>query len=52
MVIGTLAITGVGIGGIGFAGYWSKDAILESAWASGSVPGDDRLLSSARSPRC
>jgi NADH-quinone oxidoreductase subunit L len=42
MVIGTLAITGVGLdafGGIGFAGFWSKDAILESAWASGSVPG-------------
>ncbi|MDQ3246757.1 MAG: NADH-quinone oxidoreductase subunit L [Pseudomonadota bacterium] len=39
MVIGTLAITGVGIFGIGFAGYWSKDAILESAWAEGSVPG-------------
>jgi NADH-quinone oxidoreductase subunit L len=39
MVIGTLAITGVGLGPIGFAGFWSKDAILESAWASGSVPG-------------
>jgi len=39
MVAGTLAITGVGIAGIGFAGFWSKDAILESAWASGSVPG-------------
>ncbi len=39
MVIGTLAITGVGIFGIGFAGYWSKDAILESAYAAGSVPG-------------
>jgi NADH-quinone oxidoreductase subunit L len=39
MVVGTLAITGVGIFGIGFAGYHSKDAILESAWASGSVPG-------------
>jgi NADH-quinone oxidoreductase subunit L len=39
MVAGTLAITGVGIFGIGFAGFWSKDAILESAWASGSVPG-------------
>ena len=39
MIIGTLAITGVGIFGIGFAGYWSKDAILESAYASGSVPG-------------
>jgi NADH-quinone oxidoreductase subunit L len=42
MVIGTLAITGVGIdvgGGFGFAGFWSKDAILEDAWASNSVPG-------------
>src|SRR3712207_7775011 len=39
MVIGTLAITGVGIAGIGFAGFWSKDAILEASWASGSVPG-------------
>ena len=39
MVIGTLAITGVGIAGIGFAGFWSKDAILESSWVSGSVPG-------------
>src|SRR3569833_2738815 len=33
MVIGTLAITGVGVAGIGFAGFWSKDAILEGAWA-------------------
>jgi len=39
MVIGTLAITGVGLGPIGFAGFWSKDAILEASWASGSVPG-------------
>jgi NADH-quinone oxidoreductase subunit L len=39
MVIGTLAITGVGVDGFGFAGFWSKDAILENAWASGSVPG-------------
>jgi NADH-quinone oxidoreductase subunit L len=42
MVIGTLAITGVGLdafGGLGFAGFWSKDAILESAWASGSTSG-------------
>ena len=36
MVIGTLAITGVGIPltHIGFAGFLSKDAIIESAWAS------------------
>jgi NADH-quinone oxidoreductase subunit L len=39
MVAGTLAITGVGVAGIGFAGFWSKDAILESSFASGSVPG-------------
>jgi len=39
MIAGTLAITGVGIEGFGFAGFWSKDAILESAWASGSVSG-------------
>ena len=42
MVVGTLAITGVGIdvgGGIGFAGFWSKDAIIQSAWASGTVSG-------------
>jgi NADH-quinone oxidoreductase subunit L len=42
MVIGTLAITGVGLdvaGGIGFAGFWSKDAIISSAWVSGSVSG-------------
>jgi NADH-quinone oxidoreductase subunit L len=38
MVIGTLAITGVGLGPVGFAGFWSKDAILESSWAAGSVP--------------
>ncbi len=38
MLIGTLAITGVGIPltYIGFAGFLSKDAIVESAWASGS----------------
>ena len=35
MLIGTLAITGVGIPltHIGFAGYLSKDAAIESAWA-------------------
>ncbi|MDQ2877738.1 MAG: NADH-quinone oxidoreductase subunit L, partial [Pseudomonadota bacterium] len=42
MMAGTLAITGVGIPGvfagfpaIGFAGFHSKDAIIEAAWASG-----------------
>ena len=38
MMIGTLAITGVGIPltHYGFAGFLSKDAIVESAYASGS----------------
>jgi NADH-quinone oxidoreductase subunit L len=36
MTAGTLAITGVGIAGVfGFAGFYSKDAILEAAFASG-----------------
>ncbi|SIO27704.1 NADH dehydrogenase subunit L [Rhodovulum sp. ES.010] len=37
MLIGTLAITGVGIPltYVGFAGFLSKDAIIESAWAGG-----------------
>ena len=47
MMIGTLAITGVGIPfsydliglPIGFAGFVSKDAIIESAWAGGSAYG-------------
>jgi len=40
MVAGTLAITGVGVMGIfGFAGFYSKDAILEAAFASGSQSG-------------
>ena len=40
MIAGTLAITGVGIIGVfGFAGFYSKDAILEAAFASGSVAG-------------
>ncbi|MAX72065.1 MAG: NADH-quinone oxidoreductase subunit L [Nioella sp.] len=37
MMIGTLALTGVGIPltGIGFAGFLSKDAVIESAFAFG-----------------
>ncbi len=37
MMFGTLAITGVGIYhlGAGFAGFWSKDAILEVSYAAG-----------------
>ena len=43
MMIGTLAITGVGIPllylgfPVGFAGFVSKDAIIESAWAAGHL---------------
>ncbi len=39
MLIGTLAITGFGIPGtpIGFAGFFSKDAIIESAYAAGTA---------------
>ena len=38
MMAGTLAITGVGILGVaGFAGFYSKDAILEAAFASEST---------------
>ncbi|MBE5072912.1 NADH-quinone oxidoreductase subunit L [Erythrobacteraceae bacterium E2-1 Yellow Sea] len=38
MMMGTLAITGVGIYDlhIGFAGFWSKDAIIEVAYARGT----------------
>jgi NADH-quinone oxidoreductase subunit L len=39
MIAGTLAITGVGLFGVGFAGYYSKDNIIESAFASGTVHG-------------
>src|SRR5688500_13119707 len=40
MLAGTLAITGVGVLGVfGFAGFYSKDAILEAAFASGSEVG-------------
>ncbi|MEO6389380.1 MAG: NADH-quinone oxidoreductase subunit L [Croceibacterium sp.] len=40
MLAGTLAITGVGILDVfGFAGFYSKDSILEAAFASGSEMG-------------
>ena len=41
MLAGTLAITGVGVYhlGVGFAGFWSKDAILEVAYARGTELG-------------
>ncbi|MDD3798010.1 MAG: NADH-quinone oxidoreductase subunit L [Novosphingobium sp.] len=40
MMAGTLAITGVGVMGVfGFAGFYSKDAIIEAAFASGTEHG-------------
>jgi NADH-quinone oxidoreductase subunit L len=40
MLAGTLAITGVGIIDVfGFAGFYSKDAIIEAAYARGGDPG-------------
>ena len=42
MMAGTLAITGVGVYHLkaGFAGFWSKDAILEAAYASAGAYSD------------
>jgi NADH-quinone oxidoreductase subunit L len=39
MVIGTIAITGLGIPGIelGFAGFYSKDSIIHAAYAAGAA---------------
>ncbi|MGJ8615976.1 MAG: NADH-quinone oxidoreductase subunit L [Sulfitobacter sp.] len=49
MMIGTLAITGVGIPltHFGFAGFLSKDAIIESAWGGGSMYGFWLLVAAA-----
>lgn len=50
MLAGTLAITGVGIiqvagfSGFGFAGFYSKDAIIESAYQSGTEVGGFAFL--------
>jgi len=40
MTIGTIAITGLGIPytPIGFAGFFSKDTIIETAWAAAGTP--------------
>ncbi|MGJ8545121.1 MAG: NADH-quinone oxidoreductase subunit L [Sulfitobacter sp.] len=49
MMIGTLAITGVGVPltTFGFAGFLSKDAIIESAWGGGSMYGFWLLVAAA-----
>ena len=49
MMIGTLASTGVGIPftQVGFAGFLSKDAIIESAYAGGSMYGFTLLVVAA-----
>jgi NADH-quinone oxidoreductase subunit L len=49
MMIGTFAITGVGIPltHIGFAGFLSKDAIIESVYAGGSAYGFWLLVAAA-----
>jgi NADH-quinone oxidoreductase subunit L len=40
MVIGSLALAGIGIPGVfGFAGFYSKDTILEAAWSAHSFVG-------------
>lgn len=41
MMIGTLAITGVGVPltYLGFAGFFSKDMMIETAWAAGTTAG-------------
>ncbi|MFZ5670440.1 MAG: NADH-quinone oxidoreductase subunit L [Pseudomonadota bacterium] len=41
MTIGTLAITGFGVPGLdlGFAGFYSKDTIIEASWAAGRENG-------------
>ncbi|HEY2358653.1 MAG TPA: NADH-quinone oxidoreductase subunit L [Phenylobacterium sp.] len=42
MVIGTIAITGLGIpfAELGFAGFYSKDSIIHAAWEAGSAGHD------------
>ena len=53
MWIGTLALSGIGVPfifghGIGFAGFYSKDTILEAAFGAHSTVGHDRLLAGHR----
>ncbi len=39
MWVGALSLSAIGIWGVGFSGYFSKDTILEAAWASGTAVG-------------
>jgi NADH-quinone oxidoreductase subunit L len=39
MWIGALSLSAIGIWGVGFSGYFSKDTILEAAWVSGTAVG-------------
>ncbi len=39
MWAGALSLSAIGIWGVGFSGYFSKDTILEAAWASGTAVG-------------
>ncbi|HTV44540.1 MAG TPA: NADH-quinone oxidoreductase subunit L [Stellaceae bacterium] len=39
MWVGALSLSAIGIWGVGFSGYFSKDSILDAAWASGSAVG-------------
>ena len=53
MMIGTLALTGVGIPRvIGFAGYFSKDAIIESGLCGGDNASPASPSCCSSSPRC
>ncbi|MEM7727888.1 MAG: NADH-quinone oxidoreductase subunit L [Pseudomonadota bacterium] len=46
MIIGTLALTGVGIPlmGIGFAGFFSKDFVIEAAYEVGALGGNNAAV--------
>ncbi|MGB6229606.1 MAG: NADH-quinone oxidoreductase subunit L [Litorimonas sp.] len=46
MIIGTLALTGIGIPllGIGFAGFFSKDFVIEAAYEVGAAGGNNAAV--------